>query len=56
MSGLLPEPIRLRRPKLGFNVPVGHWLTHGLGDWLWDEVNDKRFLSSELWNGHSLSD
>ena len=54
MSGLLPEPIRLRRPKLGFNVPVGHWLTHGLGDWLWDEVNDKRFLSSELWNGHSL--
>jgi hypothetical protein len=35
-------------------VPVGHWLAHGLGDWLWDAVNDKEFLSSELWNGPSL--
>jgi asparagine synthase (glutamine-hydrolysing) len=54
MTGLLPEPIRLRRRKLGYNAPVADWLSHGLRDWLWDEVNDPDFLRSDLWDGRAL--
>ena len=54
MNGVLPEPVRLRRDKLGYNAPVAHWLNGGLGDWLWSELNDQEFLRSELWDGRSL--
>lgn len=52
--GILPEPVRLRRDKLGYNAPVARWLEGGLGGWLWDEVNDPEFLRSGLWNGPAL--
>jgi asparagine synthase (glutamine-hydrolysing) len=55
MSGLLPDDIRLRREKLGFNVPITSWLgREGLGDWLWDMVNERDFLDNDLWNGQTL--
>ncbi len=54
MRGVLPEAVRLRRDKLGYNAPVAHWLDHGLGDWLWSELNDPEFLRSELWDGRAL--
>jgi asparagine synthase (glutamine-hydrolysing) len=54
MRGVLPEPVRLRREKIGFNAPIAHWLSGGLGDWLWDLVNEKEFLCSDLWNGEML--
>jgi asparagine synthase (glutamine-hydrolysing) len=54
MKGVLPEEVRLRRDKLGFNAPVAHWLNHGLGDWVWDEVNDPEFVRGELWDGRAL--
>jgi asparagine synthase (glutamine-hydrolysing) len=54
MRGVLPEPVRLRRDKIGFNAPIAHWLAGGLGDWLWDLVNEKEFLRSDLWNGEML--
>jgi asparagine synthase (glutamine-hydrolysing) len=54
MRGIVPEPLRLRRHKIGYNAPVAHWLGHGLKDWLWDELNDPDFQRSELWNGAAL--
>ena len=54
MRGLMPEAIRLRRHKIGFNAPVAHWLAGGLEDWLWDELNEQEFLRSELWNARGL--
>jgi asparagine synthase (glutamine-hydrolysing) len=54
MRGVLPEPVRLRRHKLGYNAPVAHWLHNGLGEWLWSEVNDPEFLRSERWDGRAL--
>ena len=54
MRGVVPEPLRLRRDKLGFTAPVTDWLRGGLADWLWDEVNDPEFLRSELWDGPAL--
>ena len=54
MRGVVPDPLRLRRDKLGFTAPVADWLRGGLADWLWDEVNDPEFLRSELWDGPAL--
>ena len=54
MRGSLPDSIRLRRQKVGYNVPVAQWLSDGLQDWLWDELNDREFLHSELWDGPAL--
>ena len=51
MRGVVPDPLRVRRDKLGFTAPVADWLRGGLADWLWDEVNDPEFLRSELWDG-----
>jgi len=54
MSGVLPETVRLRRDKLGYNAPITDWLRSGLANWIWDEVNDAAFLRSDLWDGPSL--
>jgi asparagine synthase (glutamine-hydrolysing) len=54
MRGVLPEPVRLRRDKLGFNAPIAQWVAGGLWDWLWDLVNEPDFRRSELWNGERL--
>lgn len=54
MRGVLPEAVRLRRDKLGYNAPVAYWLDRGLGDWFWSELNDREFLRSELWDGPAL--
>ncbi len=38
VEGLLP-PAVVRRPKLGFPVPIGHWLRGELADWAHDVVS-----------------
>lgn len=54
MRGIVPEPLRLRRHKVGYNAPVADWFGHGLKDWLWDELNNADFQRSELWDGPAL--
>jgi asparagine synthase (glutamine-hydrolysing) len=54
MRGVLPEGVRLRREKLGYNAPVAPWLNRGLEDWLWSELNDPEFLHNDLWDGRGL--
>ena len=54
MHGVVPDPVRLRRDKLGFTAPVSDWLSGGLADWVWDEVNDPGFQRSELWDGPAV--
>jgi asparagine synthase (glutamine-hydrolysing) len=54
MRGIVPEPLRLRRHKVGYNAPVAHWFSHGLENWLWDELNNADFQRNELWNGPGL--
>jgi asparagine synthase (glutamine-hydrolysing) len=54
MRSIIPDEVRLRRDKLGFVAPVSDWLRGGLGDWLWEEMNDPDFLRSELWDGPAL--
>ncbi len=54
MHGLLPDRIRQRRDKLGYNAPVAEWLNGALGAWIRDMVNEPDFVRSELWDGPAL--
>lgn len=54
MRGILPEAIRTRRGKTGFNAPLAEWFSGPLRGWLQEQVNDPDFLDSDLWDGHAV--
>jgi asparagine synthase (glutamine-hydrolysing) len=56
MKGILPEPIRNRKLKTGFNAPLQSWYRNELKTLLLDEVNSASFLSSNYWNGKVIRD
>ena len=56
MRGILPEKIRLRKPKIGFDSPMQNWLNAELGDWIAERANTKAFLESHLWDGRQIRD
>ena len=43
MNGILPEPIRLRKDKMGFVTPESIWMSNELQGWLDDILNSKSF-------------
>lgn len=51
MKGILPEEIRTRKLKIGFNAPLQNWYKNELKTLLLDEVNSSSFQNSEYWNG-----
>ncbi len=42
MKGLLPEPVRLRRDKMGFVTPEAHWFRGALSDYVREVLSDRR--------------
>lgn len=54
MRGMVPDAVRLRREKLGYNAPLPRWFATGLRDWLREVLNDPAFLCSEQWDGPAL--
>lgn len=54
MRGMVPDAVRLRREKLGYNAPLPRWFATGLRDWLREILNDSAFLRSDQWDGHAL--
>jgi asparagine synthase (glutamine-hydrolysing) len=54
MRGILPEEVRTRRNKIGFNSPLPNWLQGPLRDWVWKECNDPAFLDNPTWNGPAI--
>jgi asparagine synthase (glutamine-hydrolysing) len=54
MRGVLPDAVRLRHDKLGYNAPVAQWLNGPLREWLWSELNDPAFLDNHLWDGPAM--
>lgn len=54
MRGIVPEAVRTRRSKIGFNAPLPQWFAGPLRDWLWERVNEPPFIESELWDGPAL--
>ena len=56
MRGVLPEPIRIRKGKLGFSSPMPVWYQYALRDRVLDTVNSQQFLKSDIWNGPVIRD
>lgn len=46
MNGVLPEPIRLRKDKMGFVTPESIWMSNDLQGWLDDILNSRSFLEN----------
>jgi len=51
MQGILPEPIRTRKSKIGFASPLVDWYKGRLKAFVLDTVNSQKFLQSDIWNG-----
>lgn len=56
MKGLLPDPIRLRRSKIGFTNPMMQWIQGPLKPFILDSVTSEPFLNSPIWNGKEISE
>jgi asparagine synthase (glutamine-hydrolysing) len=56
MKGILPEPIRTRTLKIGFNAPLKSWYQHELKEMIRDEVSSTAFTQSNYWNGSVIRD
>jgi len=56
MRGILPEKIRVRTAKIGFQAPLEEWMNGGLGDWALQRAQTESFLSSPVSNGPAISD
>lgn len=56
MRGILPEKIRTRIVKIGFQSPLENWMNAELGDWALQRAQTKHFLDNPLTEGVALRD
>jgi asparagine synthase (glutamine-hydrolysing) len=54
MREVLPEKIRTRRSKFGFASPMAEWYRTGLKEYVFDTLNSRSFLESNLWHGDRI--
>jgi asparagine synthase (glutamine-hydrolysing) len=54
LKGFLPEPIRTRKWKVGFNAPMTEWFSGELKEFIQDEISATSFLQSDIWNGKKV--
>ncbi len=56
MAGIMPDRVRLRRFKIGFNSPMIEWYNGGLAPLITSIVNHPLWLESPHWDGPALRD
>ncbi len=56
IAGLVPDRVRLRRFKVGFNSPMVEWYNGGLAPLITRLVQHPLWLESKLWDGPKLRD
>jgi asparagine synthase (glutamine-hydrolysing) len=54
MNGIMPEKVRRRINKIGFNSPMIEWFNGGMKPLIEKIVNHKFWLESPYWNGRLL--
>lgn len=55
MKGILPEPVRLRKSKIGFASPLSTWMEGDLKEYIMDVVSSRSFGESVIWNGSKIA-
>ncbi len=48
MKGIMPEEVRTRRTKIGFNTPIVEWMKGPLKEYFMAAVTEQDFLNSDL--------
>jgi asparagine synthase (glutamine-hydrolysing) len=56
LKGRLPEPVRLRRDKVGFATPEDHWLRRVLHEEITEVLESDTFRSRPYWRAGRLQD
>ena len=56
MRGILPEKIRTRTLKIGFQAPLYEWMNGDLGDWVYERSRERRFVENPVADGPALRD
>jgi asparagine synthase (glutamine-hydrolysing) len=54
MKGIVPDAIRLRKTKIGFNAPMPQWFSGQLKSFIHDEVNSLSFSNRDVWDAHKI--
>ncbi len=54
MRGLMPETVRIRQNKIGFNSTLHTWYNSHLQKFILKTLDDPLFLTSPFWNGKEL--
>lgn len=55
MKGLLPDAVRTKRIKTGFNAPFDSWMKGPLRPWLVDQVSSRSFTENSFFDGKSTA-
>ena len=50
MQGILPEKVRCRRDKTGFNAPADEWFRQEHRQEIWDLIEKRSFINQEIYN------
>jgi len=56
MTGIMPERVRKRINKIGFNSPMIEWFNGGMSQMIHKIVNHRLWLESPFWEGPKLRD
>ena len=54
MKGFIPESIRTRKWKVGFNAPMPEWFSGELSEFILDEIRSPAFHQTGIWNGKQV--
>ena len=54
MKNMMPESIRLRKPKLGFVFPLADWANGPLREFILDQTDTLIFRTSNIWDSSAL--
>ncbi len=55
MKGMMPENVRKRKSKTGFD-PMASWYENSVKNFILDTIHSKSFLESNIWDGKVIND
>jgi asparagine synthase (glutamine-hydrolysing) len=55
-KGILPEVVRNRNAKIGFQAPITSWMNGDVGTYVEEITDSKEFRESSAWNGPAIAE